>query len=182
MAEFSDAFELEIAHTWDGTPSDRVASLSLSITPEALRVEMNGTYVEGAHPSLPPGPTWKLWEYDVIELFIAGHDEHYFEFEFGAHGHYLGLELRGVRSIHTQLEPISYHAEYDAGLGTWRGSAEIPRAWLPTEPTRFNAFAIVGGPDERRFYALKGGAGAAPDFHRLELFRPWPACLRLTSG
>ena len=36
-------------------------------------------------------PTWKLWEYDVVEVFFVCSNGNYVETEFGPHGHYLIL-------------------------------------------------------------------------------------------
>jgi hypothetical protein len=60
----------------------------------------------------------------------------------------------------------------DDEKGTWYGSAWIPMDYLPPGVDRFNAYAIHGVGDDRKYEALFPVPGEFPDFHRLEHFQP----------
>ena len=64
---------LELASTWDGQPardSER-ATLTLSATPDALHIAVDAPYHGDPPPPGAPGPCWRLWEHEVVELFIV---------------------------------------------------------------------------------------------------------------
>lgn len=124
-------------------------------------------------PACAPGPCEGLWEFEVVELFLA-HGETYTELELGPHGHYLLLRLQGIRQSLARKLPLLYHWEQQAGR--WCGDTKIPWQYLPPEPWSFNAYAIHGQGNKRQYLSLFAVAGIAPDFHRLECFQP--LCLR----
>lgn len=164
------ALHLEIRHTWDGAeidPEERV-HLSLRDEPEGLVL----TVVAPAHGDPPPaaeaGPTWGLWEHEVVELFIVGADGRYTEIELGPHGHHLVLRLSGVRQIVERELPLTFSARVHNGR--WRGVAKIPRSLLPEGPHRVNAFALHGTGETRRYLCWTPLPGPKPDFHQPDRF------------
>ena len=165
-----------IRTTWDGVPAEAESvALSLTIDAFSLRVEVDAPYHGDPPPAGPPGPTWALWEHEVVELFVAGPGERYTEIELGPHGHHLVLRLVGRRNIVERCLPLAFDARI---LGTrWRGLATLPLTLLPPGPHTMNAYAIHGAGTRRRYLALHPVPGDAPDFHRLECFRE----LALTS-
>ena len=184
--DFTYAFvSLEIALTWDGepVPADEVAMVSVANTgPEApagsLIVRVDAPFHGDPAPPGAPGPTPGLWEFEVVELFIAEsgadsapdsplNDEvRYLEIELSPHGHHLVLRLRAVRQVVEQGLELEYRAEIDASTGRWTGEAVVPGAWLPPAPHRVNAFAIHRQGNGRRYLAWSPLPGPKPDFHQ----------------
>lgn len=169
--------KVSVARTWDGLHArpDEVAHLDLTVG-ATLRIEVDAPWHGDPRPDGPIGPLWALWEHEVVELFLLGPDEPertYTEIELGPHGHYLGLRLRGVRNAIDSKWPIAW--EVLRSGDRWRGRAEVGLEWLPERIVAFNAYAIHGVGEQRRYLAHAPVPGPQPDFHRLEHFAPWPA-------
>lgn len=107
---------------------------------------------------------------------LLGDGERYLELEFGPHGHYLALALRGVRAVERKGMALTYEVTRDGAR--WEGRASVPRSLLPEPVRAVNAFAIHGAGEGRRYLAYSPAGGAQPDFHRLDAFVPLDA-LRL---
>ena len=75
----------------------------------------------------------------------------------------------GPRGVARAL-PLDYQAQISGGH--WSGKAVIPWAYLPPEPWTFNAYAIHGTGEQRRYLALFAVPGPEADFHRLHCFQP----------
>lgn len=162
---------IRVAHRWDGAPLARpVATLRMEPGP-VWRIEVEADFFGDPAPPSPPGPTDRLWEHEVVELFLVGDGERYTEIELGPHGHHLVLQLDGVRRVVRARIPIAY--EVTRTGDRWRGVARVDAALLPA-PRRWNAFAIHGVDAARRYCAAVPVPGPAPDFHRLDAFAPWP--------
>ena len=101
---------LYIATTWDGIAisPDESASLSLSASDDALVVTVDAPWHGDPAPIGPAGPTWALWEHEVVELFVLGSNGHYLELELGPHGHHLVLQLSGRRQVAARELPLDY--------------------------------------------------------------------------
>ena len=169
---------LTIAHSWDGTPiaKHKQFTLELNLTQEAMEIRFEGP-ANGDPP--PPGPaaaTMGLWEYEVVELFVAeagGDDQsvRYTELEFSPHGHFLALGLEGVRNIVHEHLPLQYTASVHEGH--WRGQASIALSELPPLPWRINATAIHGTGAQRTYLSAVRLPGEQPDFHQPGCFVGW---------
>jgi hypothetical protein len=169
--------QLTIAHDYrgDALAPEHVAHFQLSRDAEALCIEVDAPYFGDPLPTAPPGPTERLWEYEVSELFIADEAEHYLEVELAPHGHHLVLELAGVRNVVRSRLPIDYSVRIERVSGALRyyGSARMPWHYVPGSAARANAYLIHGQGTARRYHAhakTAATAGEAPDFHRLERF------------
>lgn len=171
-------FRLDVSHTWDGQPvaAAERATLRCTLGEAALRVEIDAPWHGDRPPAAPPGSVPGLWEHEVVELMLLGADDRYLELEFGPHGHYLALQLHGVRHVVASGMAIGLRCER---LGArWRGLAEVDAALLPAGLWAANAFALHGGPaaldqrQPRRFLAAFPAGGTAPDFHVLTAFAP----------
>jgi Ser/Thr protein kinase RdoA (MazF antagonist) len=168
-----DVLTLEIDRCWNGAPcaDPRLhGAVSLSSTPEGLRV--TAVLPHQASPRIPteaPGTRVpNLWEYDVVECFIAG-PKKYLEVELGAGGHFLvlGFSTRAPRIRDREYErfrpAVDWQPSAPEDPRRWRSSIVIPWEMVPARAGRVNAFVIAGG----RFLAYHPlGGGSAPDFHQ----------------
>ncbi len=167
---------LATKRTWDRERArgDEVARVTLFVDrgPD-LHVRVDAPF----HGDPPPASE-RLWEHEVVELFVAGPGKEYLELEFGPHGDFLALQLDGVRNVVARGLPIEYRAAI--GGDRWTAEAVVPAALLPPAPHRFNAYAIHGVTGARRYLCWTPHLGGdRPDFHRLQDFRPLP---RPTAG
>lgn len=147
-----------------------MAELTLQVEDEILALSIDAPFANDPPPAGPAGPTPRLWDYEVVELFLLGAEDHYLELEFGPHGHYLALFLEGRRNCTRSDLKIDYNAEI-RGV-RWYGDARIPLEHLPAGLERANAYAIRGVGPQRRYMAAASVPGAQPDFHRLQYFTP----------
>ncbi|MDA8018825.1 MAG: hypothetical protein MPN21_15395 [Thermoanaerobaculia bacterium] len=99
---------LRIQTTWDGRPAAASEIVDLrvenSADSSALLVFVDAPFHDDPQPPGPPGPTPALWNYEVVELFIAETCDdpssvRYLEVELSPHGHHLVLRLEGVRQV-----------------------------------------------------------------------------------
>ncbi len=166
---------VSIERSWDGQPVPETERVHIEArrTARKLRIEIDAPLHGDPAPRALPGCTDKLWEHEVVELFLLGDDAAYLEIELGPHGHHLALSLRGRRNVIEHGLPVTYSVTH--GSSRWRGTAELDEIWLPPNPRRFNAYAIHGVGRERRHLAKFPVPGAEPDFHRLECFGDLPA-------
>jgi len=159
---------------WDGRPllAKEHAHVRVSAVPGGLHLEVEAPFYGDPAPDSDPGPTWALWDHEVVEWFVVGSGDPrpYLEVELGPHGHHLVLRLRGIRKPIQRMLALNYRAAIEHKR--WRGEAIIPAHYLPPGPHVANAFAIHGQGAERVYSACTSVPGAAPDFHRLEYFEP----------
>lgn len=161
--------EITVGHTWDGQviPKGHHSRFTLRRMESGIVLEVDAPYWGDAKPAEPPGSTWELWNYEVVEWFVVGEGSPrpYLEVELGPHGHYLVLQLCGVREIVRKELPLTFHAEIHGAR--WFGRAVIPEQFLPPGPFTHNAFAIHGVGDHRVHYSHTPVPGDGPDFHRI---------------
>lgn len=162
---------LLLSQTWNAQPiaAAETVEIQLERRPEGLWLQSNAPFYTDPPPLAPAGPLDGLWDYEVVELFLV-HGEQYTELELGPHGHYLLLRLQGIRQATARALPLDYRHEIRGDR--WIGEALIPWEYLPPEPWTFNAYAIHGSAEQRRYLALFAVPGAEPDFHRLPYFQP----------
>ena len=168
------ATTLHIRRTWDGVPIPDVdtARVYLELEGADLLIDVEAPFHADPPPPGAPGPTDGLWNYEVVEVFIAGTGEGpalYTEIELSPHGHHLVLQLQGVRRVVRQGLPLDYRVT--RADGRWCGRARLARKLLPPPPYRVNAYAIHGQGEKRRHLSAHPVPGEAPDFHRLEFFQ-----------
>jgi hypothetical protein len=163
------ALPLEITRRWDGAPLSALrARVRLWAAPDALWVEAG--MADTGPPRIPDAPRGArvegLWEYDVVECFVAAADGRYLELELGAGGHYLALAFAAPRRRSDELLSPALEIEWHRGAAGWTARCAVPRAWVPEPVARVNAFAIARG----EFAAHQPVGGAHPDFHRPHAF------------
>lgn len=162
-----------VERTWDGALLDRPeATLGIDPGDRTWRLSVDAVFHGDPPPGAPPGPTDRLWEHEVVELFLVGEGERYTEIELGPHGHHLVLQLEGVRNVVRSLLPITYTTRIEGGR--WWGEAQVDASLIPP-PRRWNAYAIHGRGARRTYCAAVPVPGAQPDFHRLGCFAAWPS-------
>ena len=172
MPGSTEAVELPIALLWSGEPcrEGERASITLTRVPDgSLLLSIDAPFHGDPPPDSEPGPTWALWEHEVVELFLLGDKERYTEIEVGPHGHHLVLRLEGRRKVVEKLLPLDLAIAH-AG-GRWTCTARLGQGLLPSGELRGNAYAIHGAGEGRRYLAWAPVPGDGPDFHRLEHFR-----------
>jgi len=166
-----EQLRLPIERHWDGTrcrDARHHGVLWLARAPDALEIGASfGRRAPARLPAAPPGTrVANLWEYDVVECFLAGADGRYLEVELGAAGHFLVLEFDAPRrraNEHAELAPpISFREDAER----WHATLRLPLALVPPGLCALNAFAIAGG----GFFAHHPVPGAAPDFHQPQRF------------
>jgi len=162
-------FRFELRGLWSGDPlrEDEHARIDLTLG-EAIEIDIDAAFHGDPPPSVPPGRCDRLWDYEVVELFLLGEDERYLELEFGPHGHFLALRLEGRRRIVASDLAVAFTAERRGAR--WLGHARVPLDGLPPGLRAANAYAIHGEGEARRWLAWAPVPGPQPDFHRLECF------------
>lgn len=169
---------IEIVRDWRGAaaPAEEHAFVEIALDGGVLEVVVDARYHGDPAPATAPGSTERLWEHEVVELFLLGERERYVEVELGPHGHYLVLRLGGARHVVERPSPIDYVAHIREPR--WSGRARL--ALVPEPLLAANAYAMHGAGAARRYLAAHPVPGHVPDFHRLDCFRPieWRAATR----
>jgi hypothetical protein len=159
---------LHVRSRWDGSALDHAAAeVELVVGNELVTIAVLAPLRGDPAPEVGAGPCPRLWEYEVVEIFLLGDDERYLEVELGPHGHYLALSLRGRRQIVAE-HTIEYVTLREGAR--WRGQASFSRELAPAPLRAVNAHAIFGPKGARVHASCVPGPGPAPDFHRLECF------------
>ena len=184
--------EFTIQTLWDGTllREEEQILFSLSVECDKVTLEVQAPFYDDPKPLETAAGCMNfdgLWNFEVVELFIKGGHDKYLEIELGPHGHFLLLVCDGYRQcFHRGIDPIAYTARISGNR--WKGVLEFspellpPMSAVPAAIYSFNAFGIHGKPEERVYAALfppekAEGEYLVPDFHRLELFHPFPSGL-----
>ena len=171
-----EQFQIAVDRTWDGSPVDSSERVEVrwKRTAGLWSISFRAPYHGDQPPSNVVGSTDRLWNYEVVELFVASDSSQleipeYSEIELGPHGHYRILCLRGIRNV---IEIGEAHTVDTVIRGSsWTGSLSLSASLLPTGPYKVNAYAIHGEGAERRFLASIPVPGTGPDFHQPDLFR-----------
>ena len=163
---------LRIAAWWDGQPAPDAHHIEVEWVESDAHIELRVDAPHYGDPSPPPspvGPMDGLWNFEVVEVFVAGPDERYTEIELSPSGHHLVLQLDGIRRPVATRIPIQFKAQVEGGR--WRGVARIDRALLPPQPWRVNAASIHGSGTERMYMSMVPLPGGEPDFHQPRPFQ-----------
>lgn len=164
---------LAIASLWDGAPcrEDERATVTVERVPDgSLLIHIDAPMHGDPPPAGEPGSTDKLWEHEVVELFVLGDGERYTEIEVGPHGHFLVLRFEGPRANGTSGHPLE--VSMSRGAERWTATARLDAGLVPAGELRGNAYAIHGIGEGRRYLAWTPVPGPHPDFHRIAMFAP----------
>lgn len=163
---------LRIDAWWDGRPAHRVHHIEVQWIERDAHIELRVDaphYGDPTPPQIPMGPTDELWNFEVVEVFVAGPDDRYTEIELSPSGHHLVLQLDGIRRPVNTLIPVQFEAQVEGER--WHGVARIDRGLLPPQPWRVNATSIHGSGADRRYMSMVPLPGSTPDFHQPSHFQ-----------
>lgn len=159
----------EVGSTWQGE----------SVKPIVVVVDESGVGVEAPFYGQDPVPEGsghhpRLWEFEVVEVFLGAEDGSYVEIELGPHGHWLVLAFAGYRD-QVELGEVVSGYRVERVDGRWSGKLVLEPAWwrsvLATSRTG-NAYAIHTAEGRRRYCAaFVPTDGSRPDFHRQDVWR-----------
>jgi hypothetical protein len=166
-----DALALRVERSWDGAPCDDPrlhADVRIQATAAGLAFEASLPHqAQPRVPAAPPGArVANLWEFDVVECFVAGRDGRYLELELGAGGHFLALQFDAPRRCCDALESLRPKLEHRTDAARWTARILAPWEIVPPEIRALNAFVAAGG----RLLAHHPLPGARADFHQPQHF------------
>jgi hypothetical protein len=164
--------QIVVASTWDGQPIERERHtvVEYSVVRSAVGTQVRLTW-DAPHDGLTQGPQVdegffpELWRFEVVEVFIAGANGAYLEFEVGPWGHFAVFAFASRRQKERNVPVQHYTAERVAGR--FRGSLSFDASALPPGALRWNAHRIDGPSEARRYFSARANPGARPDFHNL---------------
>ena len=164
---------LPIATYWDGRPCDNTrlhGVVTLGSEADGLCITASLPHQES--PCVPAAPprtrVANLWEYDVVECFVAG-AEGYLEVELGAAGHFLVLDFASPRVRRNAYETFVPRLTFEPcleGEPAWRSSILIPWSMVPMHVQGVNAYVI----SHDHYLCYHPLPGPRPDFHQPERF------------
>src|SRR5262245_57928930 len=162
---------LPIERHWDGTrcpDPHHHGELSLALADGEL--EIGASFERQRPPRLPSAPAGtrvaNLWEYDVVECFLAGAGGRYLEVELGAAGHFLVLEFDAPRRRANEHADLRPPVAFREDAGRWHATLRLPLSLVPADLCALNAVAIAGG----NHSAHQPVPGPTPDFHQPQAF------------
>lgn len=164
--------ELVIDKLWDETPiHERMRTkVGYKRTKDGVKIRIDAPFYDDPAPEAPIGRLGRLWQYEVVELFLVGPDGHYIELEFGPHGHWLGLAFSAPRALSRDDLSIDFrsleHRIDRSGVKRWTAEG-----WIADGPTKqpivsANAFAIHGIGASRTCEIAFPLPGREPNFHQ----------------
>ena len=199
--QLPSTLEIQISHVWGhNKPLEQpLASCLFTWTPKGLHIQFQARFFDMPAPPAPAGTFWKLWEWEVVEFFIVGDEEHYLEIECSPHGHYLILKLHHIRNIKEKMMMIDYQSSlhktstfnyapliestshpHMSSTPYWYADLLLPFDLLPPPQLKphgwdyqVNAFMYHIYKDQP-YHALAYDLGeGAPDFHRIHAYPSW---------
>lgn len=173
---FERRWEWRVERLWTGAAigPDEAVLVRGRATGPGLALQVDAPLHHDPPPDGPPSSQPGLWNYEVVELFVAeagAETPRYLEVELGPHGHYWLLEHHGIRKVVREGLPLTVRTQREGGR--WCASTTLPWSWLPPGPLVVNAFAIHGVGEQRRYLVMDPtDSTERPDFHRPGGFRP----------
>jgi hypothetical protein len=171
---------LTLVHREDAAhPPRHAVSVDLRITADAIeaafQVRGSGTHV---NPALSREVSqWGLWDWDVVELFVApggaANPLPYYEFQVSPLGQYFELEIFSPRKLQNRNFVSGLERSATKTPDGWQAWLKIPRDSLPSSPAPVigGVFAILGTPGAREYWSLFQSPTEHPDFHLPEQFQ-----------
>lgn len=170
---------IHLTQLWNGEPAPAGHGGRTALTVESGLLSLSWDLALSAEPRMPaaePGFTDRLWEHDVLELFLCSRNkpERYLELEFGPGGHWLALSFSDVRVREAELAELHPELRNEVQPGRWRGRAALPVALVAKHagpaPWKGLVASVTG---EQRVHACWPRLpGSAADFHQPESWAP----------
>jgi hypothetical protein len=164
---------LPIERYWDGAPCPHAhlhGRVELAARDDGL--EVTASLPHQPAPRIPASPRGArvadLWEYDVVECFLAGAGGRYLEVELGAGGHFLVLSFSAPRVLSDAHEALALRVDFASDAHGWRSRVVLGPELVPGPLVALNAFVIAGA----AHLAYAPLPGSAPDFHQPARFPP----------
>lgn len=146
----------KITTTWNNeTVNHEPVNITLDsdIDSSSLQIRIDAPFFnDPIRPSENIGEFFNLWDYEVAEVFFLNDEGKYLELEFGPHGHFISLLLKGPQDLVKKGLIFDYKSEIFGNR--WYGKAKIPEAYFPKNTTKMNAYAIHGSNDSRVYESL----------------------------
>ena len=165
--------ELAVAHVWSaGAWHQRPPHARVTLTvSDVLEVAIDAAFTGDPAPPAPASAMPGLWDFEVVECFIAGppwdRSASYVELELGPHGHWLAWSFAGYRN---RVGDVAIAATAARAGPRWSGRIVVPLDVLPPRPWRVHAAAIHGPAAARTHVVATPLGGDRPDFHRVADF------------
>jgi hypothetical protein len=157
---------LPIERYWDGAPCGLPhlhGRVELAAHDDGI--ELAASLPHQPEPRIPDAPRGarvpNLWEYDVVECFLAGARGEYLEVELGAGGHFLVLCFSAPRVRSEEHEHLELPVDFRSDARGWRSRVLLDWSLVPAPIEALNAFVIAGGVH----LAYAPLPGPAADFH-----------------
>lgn len=202
------ANKISFDHQWDGSPArfhkqqkEYEIQFKFDIDTNEMVIMVDAPYFGDPAPSpTSTGNRHQLWDYEVVEIFIASglfniesKDNYYIEIILGPHGHYYicsfpseGAWTEKNDQIFLEKRPV---CTIDLTHMRWYGRISIPCYLIPeplcgdnyestlTSTWMLNAFAIHGQGESREYLAynpvpIDPSRAHQPNFHQLCAFVP----------
>lgn len=162
--------ELAIDRYWDGRPChDARLHGRVRLEPSDAGLVITASLPHQSPATIPDAPPGtrvaNLWEYDVVECFLAG-EATYLEVELGAGGHFLVLDFSAPRVRRKEYAEFVPRLTFGASDDRWTSTIVIPWEMVPAGLKALNAFVIV----RDHLLAYHPTPGEAPDFHQPSTF------------
>ena len=153
---------------------------SLNETYFTATFEVTAPY-QTTNPALSKSASqWGLWEWDVVEIFIAPHlanekPAKYFEFNVSPLGQFFELEIFRPRVDFNKNFRSGFIPKVSVVENKWTATLAIALTAIGFKKgmtVSGNAFACLGKESERTYWSLFTPLQEQPDFHILEHFKP----------
>jgi hypothetical protein len=157
---------LSIERTWDGAPCPLPHLHGrVEVAARDEGIELAASLPHQPEPRIPDAPRGArvadLWEYDVVECFLAGAGGRYLEVEFGAGGHFLVLSFSAPRVRSDAHEHLELPVDFTSDARGWQARVLLDWSLVPTPIEALNAYVSAGGVH----LAYGPLPGPRPDFH-----------------
>lgn len=170
---------IHLTQLWNGepAPAGHGGRAALVLDTGLLALSWDVTLPgEPRRPEGPAGCTDRLWEHDVIELFLCSRKEpaRYLELEFGPGGHWLALSFSGLRERAAVLDQLDPELRHQVQPGRWRGRAALPTALVEKHagPAPWKGLVALVTGEQRVHACWPQLPGDAPDFHQPDRWAP----------
>ncbi|KAF2364534.1 hypothetical protein FHG87_004712 [Trinorchestia longiramus] len=178
----AESLEYAIMTTWNNISLaasnakisiDSSSSTSLVVTAEA--VFSNDPVPEGV---LSGSNFVGLWDYEVMDLFLANDQDQYIQIELSPYGLFCVLLFDGERQnirYSLPVDDVEFSFDTDSsGVWYWTTQLTVPTQYIPPNITKFNAYSSHGVGESRVYEAYSPAPrdAAQPDFHNLVYFAP----------